>query len=125
VGELAASRAPATVAIAYQLLARIMAKAVESDYISRSPCRGVKLPRVERTEMRFLTAPELERLAETVPVRYRALVLTTGYVGLRWGEVAGLKRKRLNVLRGTLSVVEILTEVRGTLAFGEPKTDAP
>lgn len=122
VGQLSASRAPATVAIAYQLLSRIMAAAVESGYISRSPCRGVKLPRVERVEMKFLSAPQLEQLAEAVPPSYRALVLTTGYTGLRWGEAAGLKRKRLNLLKGTLDVAEVLTEVRGVVAFGDPKT---
>jgi integrase len=122
VAKLANRRAPATVVLAYQLLARIMAAAVDSGYISRSPCRGVKLPRVERVEMRFLSAPQLEELAEAVPPSYRALVLTTGYTGLRWGEVAGLKRERLNLLKGTLEVAEVLTEVRGALAFGDPKT---
>jgi integrase len=122
VAELSAKRAPASVAIAYRMLTRIMSAAVESGYISRSPCRGVKLPRVDKTEMRFLSAPELERLADAVPARYRALVLTSGYVGLRWGEVAGLKRQRLNVLRGTLTVAETLAEVKGHLSFEEPKT---
>jgi integrase len=124
VGELARRRAPATVAIAYQMLARIMESAVESNYLSRSPCRSVKLPRVEKSETRFLEAPELERLAGVMPERYRALVLLTGYTGLRWGEAAGLKRQRLNLLRSTLTVAEILTEVRGHVAFGEPKTNA-
>jgi integrase len=78
IAQLAATRAPASVAIAYRMLTRIMSAAVESGYISRSPCRGVKLPRVEKTEMRFLSAPELERLADAVPARYRALVLTSG-----------------------------------------------
>jgi integrase len=99
-----------------------MEAAVASGYISRSPCRGVKLPRADRAEMRFLSASELEQLAEAVPPSYRALVLTTGYTGLRWGEVAGLKQGRLKLLRGTLEVAEVLTEVRGALAFGEPKT---
>jgi integrase len=105
-------------------MARIMAAAVESDYIPRTPCRGVRVPRVEKSEMRFLSAEELGLLAETVPDRHRALILTAGYVGLRWGEIAGLKRSRLNLLKGTVEVAEILTEVRGVLGFGEPKTKA-
>lgn len=124
VAKLAPRRAPATVAIAHRLMASIMASAEASGYISRSPCRGVKLPRIEQQEMRFLSATELERLAQTVPERFRALVLTTGYIGLRWGEAAGLKRSRLNLLKAKLEVAEILTEARGTLAFGEPKTKA-
>lgn len=124
VRDMAGRRAPATVAKAYQIFARIMAAAEQSGYLARTPCRGVTLPRVERTEMRFLTAPELERVAALAPDRYRALILTAGYIGLRWGEIAGLKRKRLNLLRGSLEVSETLVEVAGTLSFGEPKTAA-
>ncbi len=64
--------------------------------------------------MRFFTAGELERLAALAPGRYRALILTAGYIGLRWGEITGLKRKRLSLLRGALEVSETLVEVRGT-----------
>jgi len=102
----------------------MMTAAAESGYISRSPCRGVKLPRVEQVEMRFLSADQLEHLASTVPGRYRALILTAGYIGPRWGELTGLKRSRLNLLRGTLEVAETLVELRGTLSFGQPKTSA-
>ena len=121
---LSQTHAPATVAKSYQLLARIFAAAEDCGYVRRSPCRGVTLPRVERQEMRFLSAAEIEHLANGVPARHRALVLTCGYLGLRWGEAAGLKRQRLNLLKGTLEVAEILTEVQGRLAFGPPKTSS-
>jgi integrase len=120
----ASGLAPATVAICYRLMARIMTAAVESDYISRTPCRGVRLPRIQKEEMRFLSPQELGRLAVAAPARHRAPVLTAGYIGLRWGEIAGLKRRRLNLLRGTIEIAETLTEGRGTLGFGEPKTKA-
>jgi integrase len=74
--------------------------------------------------MRFLEASELERLSATVPERHRALVLVAGYLGLRWGEACGLKRARLNLLKGSLEVSEILLEIKGALSFGEPKTKA-
>lgn len=124
VAELAARRAPATVAKAYQIFARIMAAAELAGYVARTPCRGVTLPRVARAAMRFLAAGELERLAALAPERHRALILTAGYTGLRWGEVTGLKRDRLNLLRGTLEVRETLVEVKGAVSFGEPKTTA-
>jgi hypothetical protein len=91
VAELSKTHAPATVAKAYQIFARLMAAAEDSGYIARTPCRAIRLPRVEHTEMRFLSPGELERLTQSVPERHRALVLTAGYVGLRWGELAGPK----------------------------------
>lgn len=37
-----------------------------------------RLPQLHREEMRFLTADELDRLAEAMPDRWRALVLVAG-----------------------------------------------
>jgi hypothetical protein len=39
---------PATVVKAYQLLGRTMTAAVNADMVPRSPCRAVRLPKVER-----------------------------------------------------------------------------
>jgi integrase len=54
----------------------------------------------------------------------RALVLVAGYGGLRIGELAGLRRSRVDLLRGTITVAEIVVEVRGVLHIGPPKTRA-
>ena len=116
--------APATVVKAYQLLGRTMTAAVNADMIARSPCRAVRLPKVEREEMRFLTPAEVARLADTINPRYRALVLVGAYGGLRIGELAGLRRGRVDLLRGTVDVAEIVVEVRGQLYTGPPKTRA-
>jgi integrase len=45
-------------------------------------------------------------------------------MGLRWGELAGLKRRRLNLLHASLEVAETIVEVRGKLFFGHPKSSA-
>jgi len=52
----------------------------------------------------------------------RTLVLVAVSTGLRWGELAGLKRHRLDLLRRRLDVVETLVEVSGRVSFGQPKT---
>ena len=116
--------APATVQKAYQVFAKSMAAAVAADMIPRSPCRGIALPRIERQEMRFLTPDEIGRLADSIHPRYRALVLVGAYGGLRLGEIAGLRRHRVDLLRGRVDVAEIAVEVRGRLFFGPPKTKA-
>jgi integrase len=53
-----------------------------------------------------------------------ALPLEPGHGGLRIGELAGLLRKRVDLLRGTVQVAEIVVEVRGVLHMGPPKTRA-
>jgi integrase len=92
--------------------------------IAQSPCQRVPLPKVEREEMRFLTPPEIARLADAIRPSYRALVLVGAYGGLRIGELASLRRSRVDLLRGTVEVVEIVTEVGGRLRVGPPKTRA-
>jgi integrase len=74
--------------------------------------------------MRFLTPAEVTTLADAIKARYRALVLVGAYGGLRIGELAGLRRGRVDLLRGTVTVAEIVVEVRGVLHIGPPKTRA-
>jgi integrase len=116
--------APATVQKVYQVMSKLMNAAVDAGLIARSPCRAIRLPRVEREPPRFLTPAEVARLAEVIDPRYRALVLVAAYGGLRIGELAGLTRRRVDLVRGTVEVAEIVTEVEGRLGSGLPKTRA-
>jgi integrase len=116
--------APATVQKCYQVMNKIMAAAVDAGLIARSPCRAIRLPRVEREEMRFLDPAEVAALADAIDPRYRALVLLGAYGGLRIGELAGLTRRRVHLLRGTVEVAEVAVEVSGHLHVGPPKTRA-
>jgi len=125
VADLSAQElAPATVEKAYQLLGKVLGAAVDAGMLAQSPCRRVPLPKVEREEMRFLTPAEVATLAAAIDRRYRALVLVGAYGGLRIGELAGLRRSRVDLLRGTVQVAEIVVEVRGVLHVGPPKTRA-
>ena len=101
--------APATIAKAYQIISRAFRVAVTDGLIPRSPCREIKLPKVEADEKRFLSPTEVEELAEAIDPRYRALVLTGAYTGLRLGELAALRTNDLDTLRRTLRVDEQLS----------------
>jgi integrase len=103
---------------------KVLGAAVDAGMLAQSPRRRVPLPKVEREEMRFLTPAEVATLAEAIHPRYRALVLVGAYGGLRIGELAGLRRGRVALLRGTVQVAEIVVEVRGVLHMGPPKTQA-
>ena len=107
---------------AHQLLSKILRTAVDAGLLARNPAEHVPLPKIERHEMRFLDPGEVAELADAMDERYRALVLTAAYCGLRIGELAALRRSRLDLLHRRLVVAETLVEVRGQLIFNPPKT---
>lgn len=103
----------------------ILSAAVAEGRIGRNPCEGVKLPPESARPMRFLEPDEVLGLADAIrPAHYRALVLTAAYVGLRWGELAGLRTERVDPLRKAIRIEEQLVEVSGRVAWGPPKTKA-
>jgi integrase len=57
-------------------------------------------------------------------VLYRALVLVAGYGGLRWGELVGLRRRRVDLAGARIHVVEQLAEVAGKFIVAPPTTAA-
>jgi integrase len=115
---------PNTVAKAYRLLTRIMDTAVEAGLIVRNPC-SVKGAATERApEMRVATVAQVAALAEVIDPRFRALVLVAAYAGLRWGELVGLRVKRVDLLHGRITVAEQATEIDGQFTWGPPKTEA-
>lgn len=115
--------ASGTVASNYHLLARILATAENDGVIPRTPCRGVKLPRqTTKTEVCFLSPEQVRDLAEAIEPRYSALIYAAAYTGMRWGELAGLRTEHVDLLHGTIDVVQALTEVNGHFALGPTKT---
>jgi integrase len=115
---------PTTIAKAYRLLRRILNVAVEAGYLPRNPA-AIKGAGLERAaEMRHVSIPQLHALAEAVPGRYRALVLVAGYGGLRWGELVGLRRRRVDLAGARIHVVEQVAEVAGKFIVSPPKTAA-
>lgn len=122
---IASGLAAKTVRNCHGLMHTIMRDAVDEGLIARNPCVGTPLPDSSRREMRFLTEPELERLVAATPGHYRPLILTLVGTGLRWGEAAGLKVGRVDVLSGHLTVAPkdgALHEVGGRLSYGSPKS---
>ena len=112
-----------TVRKAYQIVSRAFRIAVTDGIITRSPCREVKLPKIENPERRFLSPGEVEELADTIQARYRALVLTGAYTGLRFGELAALRTDDLDPLRRTLRIHEKLSrQGSGRMVSGPLKT---
>jgi integrase len=113
---------PSGVFQARQVVNSMMKLAVEAGYLVANPVSGVKVAPQPISEMLFLSAEEVERLASAIRDPYATLVYLLAYGGLRWGEAVAIRRKRCQLLRSQIEVAESLSEVRGTLHFGSTKT---
>ncbi len=116
--------APASISKIYRLLATCLTAAVDEGLLRQTPCRKINLPRARTDERVFLTVEQVEQLLVEVPERYQALVVVAYLTGLRWSELAGLRVKRLDLLRARLEVVEVAQEAKGKVTFGPPKSRA-
>jgi hypothetical protein len=86
------------------VLRAIFAYAVSADFLSRSPCRHIKLADVKPLRRRLPISDQLAVLADELGPH--ALMMWIGVpTGLRWAEVAGLRVGSLDLLRGELRVV--------------------
>jgi integrase len=122
VGRLSASGlAPATVRYAYRVLSLALAAAVRDGRVTRNVAEGVRLPRVSKSEKVFLTHEQVAALAGAC-APYQLLVRVLAYTGLRWGELAALKVKRVNLVRRRLDIAAASTEAGGYVVVGTPKT---
>jgi len=133
VSDLAKRYAPATVRECHRLFSAVMKSAVRERLILASPCDGVRLPAKRKnrknagTGRRITVSQEdmADRLLPVVPARYRALVATAGFAGLRWGEAAGLRWPYVDLSAGLLTVTEVVVEVSGRVSRRPyPKSEA-
>lgn len=121
VNAWAEENAPRTVDRQYDVVRALFAYAARSDWLSRTPCRGIKLPAVTTTRRRALEPDDVIRLATAIDPRYEAMIWVGAVLGLRWAEVAGLTVGSLDLLRNSLTVTEQLGRDR---QLGDPKSDA-
>ena len=115
----------------FNLFAGILDAAVADRLIPDNPARGARLPAKPPSRMTVLTEAEVAAVSEAMARREgaaefdRAVLALLAYTGLRWGEAAGLRRRRLDPMLRHLDVVETLTEVNGRFATkAYPKSKA-
>jgi integrase len=106
---------------AYHLLTAMLNDAVKDNRLARNPAAGVDLPRLAKSERRYLTHDQVAALADACGA-HGPLVLVLAYGGLRWGEAAALRVGRVDPLRRRLRIVEAVSDVNGHLITGSPKT---
>lgn len=125
IATMGATLGPATVVRNYNVAAAVFRYAADRDYIAKSPCRTVKLPKISRTAVHIFTPEELAATADALPAGHAPMVWIGALLGLRWGEVAALAVSDLDILGRTLTVNRTVTrDDTGATALGDPKSDA-
>ena len=116
---------PTQRAHAYSLLRTVMGQAVSDGLVPANPCqvRGAgRTTRVRRIEV--ATLDELVRIVAGMPERLRLLVLLAAWCGLRYGELAELRRGDVDLEAGVLHVLRAVVRVDGAYVVGTPKSHA-
>jgi integrase len=120
-----AARHPVTAAKAYRLLATIYKTALEDGKVVASPVR-VKGASDERSPERpVATVAEVAALTYAMRPEERLAVPLAAWCQLRRGEILGLRRKDVDLLRGQLTVAVTKVKTQGGRFLDKaPKTDA-
>ncbi len=103
----------------YQVLNQVLKFAVKAKRLAVSPAADVELPDMESGERRYLTHVEVLRLAMAAG-RFRPLVLTLAYTGIRFGEATALRAGAIDLEAHRIYVRRSATFVRGS---GTVETD--
>lgn len=115
----------ATVVKAYQVLRAALNTAVDDGLIQRNPCRikGAGIPKTP--ERPVLTVEEVFAVAGAIEGRYRVLILLAAFTGLRFGELAALQRRDVDVEGRFVHVRRAQVEPQsGKLEIKGPKSAA-
>lgn len=116
---------PTKRAHAYSLLRAMFTTAVADEVVSANPCRirgagGVR----SKHDTKVASLGELEVIVAHLPDRYRPMILLAAWCGLRFGELAELRRGDIDLEAGLLRVQRGVTRTGGDVHVGDPKSRA-
>ncbi|MEU6767125.1 tyrosine-type recombinase/integrase [Streptomyces sp. NPDC046853] len=122
---LAAEVGEPTVVKAYQILRAAFNTAVDDELIRRNPCRIKGADSYDVPERPVLSVAEVFATADAISPRYRLLVLFGAFTTLRFGELASLRRRDVDVATAALMVRRSQAEMQtGALFDKAPKSEA-
>ncbi|MBN9106288.1 MAG: site-specific integrase [Propionibacteriaceae bacterium] len=110
---------------AYAVLRTIMNSAVEDELVEVSPVsiQGAGVVR-RKHGIEPATLDELATIVEAMPERLRLMVLLATWCALRYGELAELRRRDIDLTNEVIKVRRAVTFTPGAPVVGPPKTDA-
>ena len=114
-----------TVAKVYRLFRTMLDTAVDDGLLRTNPVH-IKGAAAERSiERPMLDCDDIERIADAIHPRFRALVWVGATSGLRYGELTGLTRRHVDIEGRSVRVEQALSFVKGKgPTLGPPKSAA-
>ncbi|MEA5054686.1 MAG: tyrosine-type recombinase/integrase [Propionicimonas sp.] len=119
------AQTPTERAHAYQLFRAILTTAADPKVrlISQNPCQIDGAGQVSRAhEVRTASMEELATITSAMPKRLSLAVLLGAWCALRYGEIAELRRKDVDVRNGIIKVRRGVTWPNGKPTVGTPKS---
>lgn len=108
---------------AYQLLSSLIGYALPAG--AANPCQIDRAGTSDaEREIRPATLDELDIMTRTMPARYAAMIPLTAWCALRFGEVAELRRKDIDLKAGVIRIRRGVTRVNGQTFIGAPKAES-
>jgi integrase len=114
-----------TASKAYRLLNSIMRTAVADEILMRNPCQVRGAAKESSPERPVASVAEVAALEKAMPDHLRLAVVLAAWCQLRRAELLALRRRDVNLLRGTLTVARTRTVcMSGKVVEKAPKSDA-
>ena len=88
---------PRSVVKYHVMLHSVFARAVRDRLIAFNPCADTELPKVVTKKLRTLTPEEFSALLAEIPERFTPLILVAIETGMRWGDLAALRPRHLDL----------------------------
>lgn len=120
-----------SIAECWGVLNQILKIATRDGRLLRNPAADVRLPKAthaEHKDLRIISLADLRTLTQIADDRSEqdgTMILTLGMVGLRFGELAGLRVGDIDFAKRTMRIVRSATEVDGHVHVGSPKSGKP
>ena len=108
----------------YRTSRRVLQAAVEKDRLLVNPCAKVRPPRVPARPMAILTWAQRVALAEAHPEHLKPMIYLALDSGMRWSELVGLRRGKVDVARRKVRVTEQLLRIGNEWVRPPTKTSA-
>lgn len=114
---------PSSRAHAYGLLRTMLNAAVAESVIENNPCRiRGAAGRTREREIIVISPAQIADLEAGMPARLAAMVTLAAWCGLRFGEIAELRRGDVDLTAGTVSVTRSVTRGTDGMVVGPTKT---
>ncbi len=103
---------PANIRLNKSILSAIFTTALNDQVTVLHPCRGVKTPTVPKKDLRIVTPEEFDIFYANLPDAVAQLLVETAIEsGMRWGELAELRPKDIDLRTGIVTVSRKVVEV--------------